>query len=302
MIASLPVGKRENGMAQRFPRMLVGTLAAALLASTAAWAGEGELRVCADPDNLPFSNQRQAGFENKIAKRLADDLRMRLVYTWQKQRQSFIRQTLLAERCDVVMGVPYGLERVRSTRPYYRSGYVFVTARRRHLALKSLDDPLLRTLKIGLHAIGKDGSNTPPANALARRGMAANIVGFSMWGEASVKNPQGQIVDAVAQGQIDAAIVWGPIGGFFANRYGKALVVEPVPDDAGMPSMPFAFDIAIGVRKGEEAFAAQLEASVQRNRREIHDILTAYHIPLIEPVTGSPSSESDTGRTAPQTQ
>lgn len=283
-------------------RMLWATLAAVLLTGATAVAAESELRVCADPDNLPFSNQKQEGFENKIAALLADDLHANLSYTWQKQKQSFIRQTLGAKRCDVVMGVPSGYERVLSTRPYYRSGYVFVTARRRHLALQSLDDPRLSKLKIGLHAVGKDGSNSPPANALARRGLAGNIVGFSMWGEAAEKNPQGRIVEAVAKGDIDVAIVWGPIGGFFAKQYGKALAVAPLPADAEMPSMPFVYDISMGVRKGEEAFAVQLEKSVERKQREIHDILTAYNIPLIEPVTGSPPSESDTDRAAPQEQ
>lgn len=281
-------------------RTLRVTFLAVLLSFATAVAAEGELRVCADPDNLPFSNQKQEGFENKIAALLADDLHAKLTYTWMRQRQGFIRDSLGARRCDVVMGVPHGYERVLSTQPYYRSGYVFVTARRRHLALRSLDDPALRTLKIGLHGIGNDGANSPPAHALARRGMVGNIVGYSMWGESPVKNPQGQLVDAVAKGEIDVAIVWGPIGGYFAKHYGKALVVTPVPADAEMPSQPFAFDMAMGVRKGDEALAAQLDQSLERKQREIQAILTAYHIPLIKPVTGSPPSPSDTDRTAPE--
>jgi len=280
--------------------MLRVPLVAVLLSFATAVAAESELRICADPDNLPFSNEKQEGFENKIAALLADDLHAKLSYTWQRQRQGFIRQTLGAKRCDVVMGVPYGYERVLSTQPYYRSGYSFVTARSRHLALKSFDDPVLRTLKIGLHTIGNDGANSPPANALARRGIVDKIVGYSMWGEASVKNPQGQIVDAVAKGDIDVAIVWGPIGGFFAKQYGKALVVTPVPADAEMPSMPFVFDMSMGVRKDDEALAAQLEKSLERKRRAIKGILTAYNIPLIKPLTGSTPSQSGTDRAAPQ--
>ncbi len=292
-------------MSQRshqLPRTLRVTVVVFLLAyATAAAAAEEELRVCADPDNLPFSSQKQDGFENKIAALLAGDLHAKLSYDWQKQRQGFIGPTLGAGHCDVVMGVPNGYERVLSTRPYYRSGYVFVTARRRHLAIKSLDDPILRKLKIGLHAIGNDGANSPPAHALARRGMGGNILGYSMWGEESVENPQGEIVDAVAKGDIDVAIVWGPIGGFFAKPYGKALVVTPVPADAEMPSQPFAFDISIGVRKGEEAFAAQLEKSLERKQREIRSILTAYNVPLIKPLKGATLPQADTERVALQT-
>lgn len=273
-------------------------LAAVMLSFAAAVAAKSELRVCADPDNLPFSNQKQQGFENKIAKLLADDLHAKLSYTWQKQRQGFIRHTLNARQCDVVMGVPYGYERVLSTQPYYRSGYAFVTARSRQLAFKSFDDPQLHDLKIGLHAIGNDGANSPPANALARRGIVENIVGYSMWGEESQDNPQGELIDAVAKGDIDVAIVWGPVGGYFAKKHGKDLVVAPVPADAEMPAMPFAFDIAMGVRKGDQALATRLEASIERKRREIEEILIAYHVPLVKSLTGSTLSPSDMDRVA----
>lgn len=266
------------------------------LATTTAMA-EGVLRVCADPDNLPFSNQKQQGFENKIAQLLADDLHAKLSFYWQKQRQGYIRETLGAKHCDVVMGVPYGYERVLSTQPYYRSGYAFVTASERYLDFKSFDDPQLRTLKIGLHAIGNDGSNSPPANALARRGIVENIVGYSMWGEETIEDPQAQLVEAVAKGDVDVAIVWGPIGGYFAKRYGT-LVVTPVPADAQMPSIPFAFDIAMGVRKGDEALAAKLEKSLMRKQREIQNILIAYNVPIIKLLTGSTLSQSDTDSAA----
>ncbi|MGJ0485338.1 MAG: substrate-binding domain-containing protein [Methylomicrobium sp.] len=263
---------------------------------------ESELRICADPDNLPFSNRKQEGFENKIAELLADDLRAKLSYTWDKQRRGFIRHTMGAKRCDVVMGVPTGYERVLSTQPYYRSGYAFVTVRNRHLEPKSLDDPILHKLKIGLHAIGNDGANSPPAHALARRGIVENVVGYSMWGEGSVENPQGQLVEDVANGDIDVAIVWGPIGGFFAKKYGNALAVTPVPADAEMPSQPFAFDISLGVRKDDKNLAAKLEKSLVRKRHEIRSILAAYNVPLIQPITGSAPSRSDTERAAPKNQ
>jgi len=274
------------------PRKLCLYIGAILMLNVSTVVAKSEFRVCAEPDNLPFSNRHQEGFENKIAALLADDLNAELSYSWEKQRQGYIRNTLGANRCDVVMAVPNGYERVTTTSPYYRSGYVFVTRKDRNLTIASFDDPALRTLKIGLHAIGNDGSNSPPAHALAHRGIVENIVGYSMWGDASVQNPQGQIVDAVANREIDMAIVWGPIGGYFVQKYGEQLIVTPSPSDTAMPNQPFVFDIAIGVRKGDEAFAAKLEQSLERQRGKIEDILTAYNVPVIKPIMGSASSPS----------
>jgi quinoprotein dehydrogenase-associated probable ABC transporter substrate-binding protein len=262
---------------------------AGLLALASAVHAGGELKVCADPDNLPFSNRKQEGFENKIAAVLAEDLRAKLSFTWNKQRQGFISHTLGAGLCDVVMTVPAGYERVFTTQPYYRSSYVFITAQNRHLAIKSLDDPALRTLKIGLHAMGSDGANSPPAHSLARRGIVENIVGYSLWGESSVENPQAELVDAVAKGDVDVAIVWGPIGGYFAKRHGKDLVITPVPADEDLPTQPSVFDISLGVRKDDKEFAAKLEKSLEHKHRQIQDILTAYHVPLIK-LSGTPQS------------
>lgn len=273
---------KSRGLAQA---LRGAVLAAAWACGPVAQAG-AELRVCSDPDNLPFSNRKQQGFENKIAELLAADLHARLRYTWMKQRQNFFGQTLGARRCDVVMGVPEGFDRVLSTRPYYRSSYVLVTAKRRHLDIKSFDDPALRGLKIGLHTIGNDGSNAPPAVALSWRGLVNSIVGFSLWGDGSVKDPQGQIVDAVAKGDIDLAIVWGPLGGYFAKKYGSALAVTPAPADPGMPGLAFAYSMAMGVRKDDASLAAKLEASAERNRSKIQAVLARYHIPLTEPDTG----------------
>ena len=182
-------------------------------------AGPRELRVCGDPDNLPFSNRRQQGFENKIAQLIAKELHATVRYTWMPQRRGFIRRTLTAGTCDVVMGVPGNYDMVLATRPYYRSSYVFVYPKSRHLQLRSFDDPVLRELRIGLHEVGEDGANQPPAHALARRGIVRNIVGYTMWDVDSVANPPGKVIDAVAEGEVDAAIVWGPFGG--TSRSGR---------------------------------------------------------------------------------
>ena len=268
-----------------------------LLLSTAAGAA-GSLRVCADPDNLPFSSQRQPGFENRIASILARDMHATLDYTWMKQRQSFIRQTLGANRCDVIIGVPASLDRLLTTRPYYRSGYVMVTRRGRQLAITSWDDPKLRNLKIGLHTMGNDGANSPPAAALGRHGLARNIVGYSMWGEGTQPNPQGQVIDAVASGTIDMAIVWGPFGGYFASRH-HDLSVQPAPTDPAMPAMPFAWDMAMGVRKGEVELAEKLNRSISRHGPEIQKILSDFHIPLFASGQGLPPAPQRGGSPEP---
>src|SRR5690242_7829454 len=169
-------------------------------------ASPAPLRVCADPNNMPFSNDAGQGFENAIARLLADDLQRPLAYAWWPQRRGFIRQTLKAHRCDVVIGVPdhYGL--VRTTRPYYRSSYVFITRRADHLDIDDIADPRLRTLRIGVHAIGDDYANVPPAIALARRGVIDNIRGYSIYGDYSKPEPTRSLIDAVDDGQIDVAI------------------------------------------------------------------------------------------------
>jgi mxaJ protein len=240
-----------------------------------------ELKVCADPNNLPFSNDRLEGFENKIASLIAAHLHASLHYTWQIQRRGFLRKTLHTGLCDLVMGLTAGLPGVSATRPYYTSTYVFVSAKPRNLNLRSFDEPALRSLKIGLHAVGAAGVNPPPAHALASRGIIDNIIGFPMWGEDGVENPQGKVIDAVATGEIDTAIVWGPFGGYFAKRYVDQLVVTPVAPDSSVPSLVFTYDIALGVRQGDEAFKAELQDVLDHRKQDIQAILHDYGIPLV---------------------
>lgn len=143
-----------------YPGIALGFLVG--LATTAAAASDRELRVCADPNNLPFSNSAEAGFENRLAAMVAEHFGLQVSYTWWAQRRGFIRNTLKAGKCDVVMGVPSGYDLVETTKPYYRSSYVFVTRQDQHLDLSSLLDPRLHHLAIGVHLIGDDGNNPPP--------------------------------------------------------------------------------------------------------------------------------------------
>ena len=262
---------------------LIATIFAALLGGPLPVSAEPqhELAVCADPGNLPFSNDKLEGFENKIASLIAADLRTTLRYEWRVQRRDFLRRTLLSGACDVVMGVSAGLPGVSVTRPYYTSTYVFVSVRKRKLQLGSFDAPALKNLKIGLHAIAAEGSNTPPARALAKRGIVDNIVGFSMWGEENVADPQARIITAVATGEIDTAVVWGPFAGYFAKRHGNRLVVTPVEADPQTPSFAFVYEISLGVRDGDDLLKEKLQDVLHRRKSDIEAILNEYAVPLV---------------------
>jgi mxaJ protein len=239
------------------------------------------IRVCADPNNLPFSNQAREGFENRIADLLANDRGARLEYTWWPQRRGFIRNTLQAGACDVVMGVPTDFELTRTSRPYYRSTYVFAARRDRLSQLGSLDDPRLRDLRIGVQMIGDDFANTPPAHALAKRGLVRNVVGYSVYGDYSKPAPLAAIVDAVDRGDVDAALVWGPAAGFFAKRAHHPLDLTPVQPRTDSPSLPFEFAISMGVRRTDAALQAELDDFIVRRRADIDAILEGYGVPRV---------------------
>jgi mxaJ protein len=240
-----------------------------------------EFRVCADPNNLPFSNNQLAGFENKIATLIANDLGETVRYVWWGQRRGFIRNTINASlkdaRCDVMISVPAGYDLLQPTKPYYRSTYVFVYRNNRGLHIQTLDDPILKKLKIGVHLLGDDYENPPPVHELSKRGMVDNVIGFDTF--YSAKNPPNTIIDAVSSGKIDVAIVWGPAAGYFAKKNGQ-LEVVPVP--SGKTDLPFAFDISLGVRKGDDALKARLEQVLDRKQIEIRKILTDYSVPMVD--------------------
>ena len=257
-------------------------LAARGAAPPAAADTDHVLRVCADPNHRPFSNRAGAGFENRIAQLIARDLGARVTYAWWPQRRGWVRNTLRAGKCDVAIGVPSGYELVETTRPYYRSTYVFVSRADRHLALGSLDDARLRGWKIGLHFIGDDYSNPPPAHALGARGIVRNVVGYSIYGDYRKPNPPARLIDAVATGDVDVAIAWGPLAGYFAKHEQVPLAVAPVhPMRDARSGMVFAFPIAMGVRKGDTARRDTLQRVLDRERPAIARILAEYGVPVV---------------------
>jgi mxaJ protein len=255
---------------------LVAAVAALVVGICAAPARE--LRICADPNNLPFSNQALEGFENKIVAVLAEELNAEVRYTWWAQRRGFIRNTLKAGLCDIIPGTPSNLEMLRTTSPYYRSTYVFVT-RAGEPVPASLDDDLLRHVKIGVQLIGDDGSNTPPAHGLAKRGVVYNVRGYSVYGDYSGPNPPARIVEAVTDREIDVAIAWGPLAGFFAQRQEIPLRISPVTPQFDGPKLPMVFDISMGVRREDDALRAEIDDALERRRADIQAILTEFGVP-----------------------
>jgi mxaJ protein len=252
-----------------------------------AATSSSELKVCADPNNLPFSNDRAEGFENKIAELVARDLNEKVRYTWWAQRRGFVRNTLNARECDVLIGVPSSFERASTTTPYYRSTYVFVTRRDRKLKIASFDDPVLRRLRIGVQMIGDDFTNTPPAHALSQRQIVSNVRGYSVYGDYRQPNPPARIIDAVVRGDVDVAVAWGPLAGYFAQQQSVPLDITPVSPQIDLPFLPFVYDISMGVRRGDNVLRDQLNAIIARRRGEIDKILAQYGVPRV----GGPREE-----------
>jgi quinoprotein dehydrogenase-associated probable ABC transporter substrate-binding protein len=265
------------------PRRLADLLAiVVVIAGLAAPARSDVLRVCADPNNLPFSNAERQGFENKLAELIAGELGDTLAYTWWAQRRGFVRNTLKAKQCDVVIGVPVGYDLVETTRPYYRSTYVFVSRQDRDLDIGSLDDDRLRQLSIGVHLIGDDGANTPPADALAHRRITGNVKGYMIYGDYRQSSPPSRLIEGVENGEIDIAAAWGPLAGYAAKSSPVPLRITPIEDDGKFAPLKFRFAIAMGVRHGDHALRDRLNEIIARKGSEIRKVLSSYGVPLVD--------------------
>lgn len=276
-------------------RIAGAVLLVVTLACAPARTDARELRVCADPNNLPFSNERGEGFENRVAEALARELGATLRYTWWAQRRGFIRHTLNAGACDVVMGVPAGADRLRTTQPYYRSTYVFVT-READPPPRSLDDPLLHEARLGVHLIGDDFANAPPSHSLARRGIVRNVVGFTVYGDYAEPDPPARLIKAVAAGEIDVALAWGPLAGYFATRETVPLRIAPIEPAVDLGFLPMVYDIALGVRRADGRLARELEQALARTQPEIDAILDAYGVPRLAPRAAKARGRGEGGR------
>jgi mxaJ protein len=274
-------GRREDKQASRSliacVAFAVGTTVLARPAAFAAPPGKS-LAICADPGNLPFSNRAGEGFENKIAILLAKDLNVTLTYIWWPQQRGYVRNTLNDGKCDVWLGIAAGVDRVAASQPYYRSTYVFVTRADAPLQGLTLDDERLRSGLIGVQLIGNDAMNTPPAHAIAARGLTDNVRGYMVYGNHAQSNRRVPIIDAVVDKRIDVAIVWGPVAGYFAGLSAVALRLEPVTPAAD-PRWPMQYDISMGVRRGNEALLQEVNRVIAAEASTINAILTSYRVP-----------------------
>jgi mxaJ protein len=239
------------------------------------------LKVCADPNNLPFSNAQGQGFENRLADLVARELHAKVRYVWWAQRRGYVRNTLKEGRCDLWPGVATQVDMLGTTAPYYRSTYVFVSRADRHLDIASFDDPRLKSLKIGVQMVGNDAQNTPPAHALSRRGIVGNVRGFMLYGDYARPNPPAAIVQAVDRGDIDVAVVWGPLAGYFAAHAAHPLALTPVQPWLDGPQWPMVFDISMGVRRDDAKLKGELDQVLERRAGEVKAILDAYHVPRV---------------------
>lgn len=261
---------------------------ALLLWASLSFASEPDLWVCADANNLPFSNQKEQGFENKLAQMIAHDLGRNLQYVWWPASPTLSRKIFRRGACDMMMGMPSkDFDMAMPTRPYYTSTYVFVTRAGR--VVQSFDDPSLKTLRIGLHVV--DDGVSPAAQELASRGIVRNVVGYSIFGNLAKENPSADLIRGVADGDVDVAIAWGPLAGYFAQHSNVPLELTPVCAASVHTSLPVSFSISIGVRRGEEPLLAQLNSELEQRQNDIHALLLKYGIPILQTDSNSRSCQ-----------
>ncbi len=282
-------------------RVALALLAAAALPAASGSAQQletnqlkpGLLRICADPDNMPLSNQKGEGFEQKIAELIGKEWNTKIEYAWWPVRRGFFTRALNGRYCDVAIEAPAELDMAGVTQPYFRSGYVFLTRKDSGLDITSLADPRLKKLKIGVNLLHSDAENTPPAMALSRYGVVGNLTGYSTF-YTDEDRPE-DIIEAVAKKEVDVAIVWGPLAGYFAQKSTVPLAVVPLAERDSLSDFPFRFNIAMGVRRRDTELKDSLDALLTRKRPEIQAILKQYNVPVFPIVEGKAGGDDDDG-------
>lgn len=248
--------------------------AAEVAAQTAEAVDRSALRVCADPANLPFSNDKGQGFENKIAELLAADLGVPVRYTWYPDSSGFIRNTLRARKCDIIIGTISGNELLQNTNPYYHSAFALVYRKDAKLAISSLGDDTLRGLKLGAIA------GTPPVTLLAQHGLLANLRPYALMVDTRFEHPGENMIHDVAEGLIDVGILWGPMAGYYAKNESAPLEVVPLRTEN--PAIRLDFRITMGVRFNEPEWKRDINRLIRENQAEINRILLDYGVPLLD--------------------
>lgn len=281
----------NNPFRGRLPLLLVFSAALALgsLASSRMQADDpGPLRVCAERHNMPFSNTNGDGFENKLVELIAAELGRPLDYIWTTPQRDSLREALAGGSCDVVAGMPSQPDWAQTTRPYYWSSYVFISRADRKLDITSLKDHRLRLMKIGVASVRSGRLFTPPAHILAEAGLRENLIGYPI--DAGGPEQRARIIGAVARDDIDIAAVWGPSVGYFAQRSPVPVTVTPIGDTDEFSSrkahfelLGLQYEIAMGVRRGNDALRQVLDQAITRKKSEIDALLRGFGVPLIQP-------------------
>jgi quinoprotein dehydrogenase-associated probable ABC transporter substrate-binding protein len=245
------------------------------------------LRVCADPRNLPFSNEKGEGFENKLAELLASKLQKKIDYMYFPQATGFVRMTLGAHRCDVIMGFPQGDDLVQGTNPYYRTAYALVSKQNSGLeGVTVLEDARLKGKHIGIVA------GTPPATNMAVNGLMANAKPYPLMIDTRVDSSAEAMINDLNKGEIDAAILWGPMAGFYAKKTNPPLHVAPLVNEKTGPQL--VYRIGMGVRRADQNWKRLLNRLIQENQSEINKILVEYGVPLLDENNQSITAETAT--------
>ncbi len=233
------------------------------------------LRVCADPRNLPFSNEQGEGFENKLAELFAAKLQKKLDYMYFPQATGFVRVTLGAHRCDVIMGFPQGDDLVQGTNPYYRTAYALIAKPGSGLEdVDTLEDARLKGKHLGVIA------GTPPATNMAVAGLMTNAKPYPLMIDTRVDSSAAAMIDDLNKGDIDAGVLWGPMAGFYAKRSNPPLHVTPLVKETKGPQL--IYRIGMGVRRADQNWKRQLNRLIGENQAEINKILIDYGIPLLD--------------------
>jgi len=236
-------------------------------------AAATSLRICGDPDNLPYSNDRLQGFENRIASVIASDLGMEASYTWWPHQRGLVKNTLEAGTCDVIFGIPHDLETILPTKPYYTSTYVIAQRKGSGHAITSLDAPELKTLRIGVYA------NTPVEESLGRRGLVDHLTAYSLFFDPTGdRDRPAKLLDDLVAGTVDVALPWGPLAGYYAKKLNAPIEMSALPSEEGVP---LTFSISMGVKKGNRDLKNRLEAAIDHRQAEIQSILDDFGVPLV---------------------
>lgn len=242
-------------------------------AQTADVADRNALKVCADPNNLPFSNQKEEGFENKIAALMGEALGVKVEYTWFPQIIGFARNTLHAHRCDLVIGTVAGDDVMQTTNPYYFTTYVMIYRSDKGLTLTGLDDPRLASLRLGVV------SATPPSDLLVRHDLMAQAKPYQLTVDTRAESPTHQMVEDIMNGTIDAGFLWGPIAGYYRKHDELPLTLVPLKDEPGAARMKY--HIAMGVRGNEPEWRRRVNAVILKQQPKITAILRDFGVPLL---------------------